>query len=350
MNPDPHYWAGRRVCVTGGTGFLGFQIAWQLLALGARVRVLALEPAGPHPLLDEPRVQCFFGDVRDGAIVRRATADCQTIFHTAGVVADWGPGLQKMHSVHVDGTRRVLESAAAGACVVHTSSVVTVGASRRPTALTEESPFNLEHLPVDYVHAKRAAERAALEAAARGSHLVVANPGYLVGPDDHERSVMGRFCVRFWKGRVPLAPAGGFNLVDVRDVAAGHLLAAEHGRPGRRYILGGENCTLRRFMELLAEVADMRPRGLPALPRWAMNALAAVSELRAWATHKPPYPSFQQAHLNRYYWYYNSDRAARELGYHARPLKETLLDAHHWHAGRGEATCRGLNRWWMRAA
>src|SRR5262245_43093780 len=102
-------------------------------------------------------------------------------------------------------------------------------------------------------------------------------------------------------------------------------------------------------MEILAEAAAMRPRGLPPLPRWAMKTLAAVSELRAWATHKPPNPSFQQAHLNRYYWYYNSDRAVRELGYHARPLKETLLDAYGWHDARGAASGPGLTRRWMRA-
>src|SRR5439155_20560421 len=118
-------------------------------------------------------------------------------------------------------------------------------------------------LQVDYVRAKRAAEQAALNAARGGQDVVVVNPGYLLGPDDHEPSVMGRMCVRAWKGRLPLAAPGGYNLVDVRDVAVGHLLAAEHGQSGQRYILGGENLRIQDFLRRLATVAGLRPRAGP---------------------------------------------------------------------------------------
>ena len=134
--------------------------------------------------------------------------------------------------MHVTGTRHVLE-AAGGARVVHTSSVVAVGASRSGRIFDEEASFPLAGLRVPYVCAKRAAEELALQAAAGGTDVVVVNPGYLVGPEDHEPSAMGRFCVRAWKGRMILAAPGGYNFVDVRDVAAGHLLAAERGRSGR---------------------------------------------------------------------------------------------------------------------
>jgi dihydroflavonol-4-reductase len=348
MEPSPQFWAGKRVVVTGGTGFLGFHLVRQLLDLGGRPRVLALPPGPAHPLQQLPQVPAIFGDVRDPQLVRSALADCDVIFHTAGIVAVWGPALERMHSVHVEGTRNVLAAAPSGAAVVHTSSVVTVGATRTPEALTEDYPFNLGDIPVSYVHAKRAAEQLALEAAARGRRVLITNPGYLVGPDDHEHSVMGRFCVRFWKGRMPLVPPYGVNLVDVRDVARGHLLAAEHGRSGRRYILGGANEVFRDFLTLLADVMPARPRAMPTLPWWTLRVLAGLAEGQARLTGKEPYPSFQHAQLNRYYWFYHSDRAARELGYVSRPLIDCLADTYRWCDARGLLRLRGLNRWWLR--
>jgi dihydroflavonol-4-reductase len=255
-----------------------------------------------------------------------------------------------MYSIHVEGTRQVVECAQPRARIVHTSSIVAVGAASGQEPLHEGSPFNLDHCKIDYVHAKRAAEQVALAAVAKGQHVVVTNPGYLVGPEDLEPSVMGRLCLRFWKGRLPLAPAGGFNLVDVRDVARGHLLAAEHGRPGQRYILGGENRTVRSFMAKLAQVAGMRPRWLPKTPSWLLHLVAGLSEGRAWFTHKEPYPSFQHVRINRYHWFGRSDRACRELGYDFRPLELTLSDTYRWYVDRGKLSLRGFNRWWMRPA
>jgi dihydroflavonol-4-reductase len=341
------FWAGKRVCVTGGTGFLGFHLVQQLLGEGARVRVVALPPPSTHPLHLLQEVESSFGDIRDAAFVRRSLVDCDVVFHTAGLVAVWGAALTRMNAVHLDGTRNVLAGAPSSARIVHTSSIVAVGASHGAELLTEESPFNLRHLRVDYVHAKRAAEQIALEAAARGQWVTVTNPGYLIGPEDHEQSVMGRFCRRFWKGRMLVAPPGGFNLVDVRDVARGHLLAAERGESGRRYILGGENRTLRAFMLQLARVAGMRPRVLPGLPLWALWALAGLAEGRAWLTGKEPYPSMQHVRLNSYYWFVRSDRAREELGYQPRPLACSLEETYQWYLQEMGSTLRGLQEWWM---
>lgn len=348
MQANAAFWANRPVCVTGGAGFLGFHLVTQLRQLGARVRVFGLPPSPGHPLLSLPDVTLTVGDVRDAEAVRRAVHDCSIVFHTAGTVAAWGPAVARMREVHLDGTRNVLASLAAGARLVHTSSVVAVGASPTGELFDEDSPFNLQRIALPYVHAKRGAEELVV-AAAGEQDAVVVNPGYLVGPDDHENSVMGRLCVRAWKGRLPLAPPGGLNLVDVRDVARGHLLAAERGRTGRRYILGNENLTQRAFLHQLADVAGHRPRLLWTMPRWLLFTIARLAELRALATGREPYPSLPQARLSLYHWYYRSDRAGRELGYAPRPLHQTLHDALCWHDRDHTLGPRGLNAWLLRA-
>lgn len=348
MTPEQPFWSGKRVCVTGGTGLLGYQIVKRLVDMNARVRVLALRPHDQHPIRRAGPVELMEGDVRDPSTVARALARCDVVFHTAGIVPMWGPALKGVRDVHVIGTRNVLDAAPKGARVVAISSVVTVGASRTAEPLDEDGPFALDEIAVDYVHAKRAAESIALDRAAGGHDVVVTNPGYLVGPEDFERSVMGRFCARYWRGQLPLASPGGYNLVDVRDVATGHLLAAERGRSGRRYILGGENRTFPEFMRLLAQASGMRPRRIPVVPMWSLFAPAACAEVRSLLTHKHPYPSLQHSRLNRYHWFYRSDRAARELGFAPRPLAESLLDTCRWYSAERDLTVRGLSRWWMR--
>lgn len=350
MKPNPRFWAGKPVCVTGGAGFLGYHLVRQLRALDAKVMVLTLPPGPEHPLHADRDIGAVFGDIRDASVVRRGLADCAVIFHAAGVVAVAGPALKQVHSVHVEGTRQTLAAAAPDAMVVHTSSVVTIGASRTGDVLTEDSPFNLGRVRVDYIHAKRAAEQLALTAAGRGQRVVVVNPAYLLGPEDYERSELGRFCARFWKGQLWFAPPCGYNFVDVRDVATGHLLAAEYGRPGRRYILGGDNQTFRSFVGLLADTARLKPRGLIALSPAALTSVAGAMEAAAWLTGKTPFPSLQQARLNRYHWFYRCDRASRELGYSPRPLVQTLTETYGWHTRRDQPALRALQRWWLRPA
>ncbi|HTK74578.1 MAG TPA: NAD-dependent epimerase/dehydratase family protein [Gemmataceae bacterium] len=348
MQPDPRFWSGRRVCVTGGTGFLGIHLVMLLQSVGAAVRVFALPPAVAHPLMGMGAIEAVWGDLLDSASVRRAVAGCDVVFHTAGTVAVWGPALARLQDVHVLGTRHVVD-AAGGARVVHTSSIVAVGASRREEVFTESDAFPFARLRVPYVRAKRAAEELVLGAAAAGQDVVVVNPGYLLGPEDYEPSAMGRFCIRAWKGRVILSAPGGYNFVDVRDVAAGHLLAAERGERGRRYILGGENLRMPEFLRRLAAVARLRPRAIPVLPVAGLWLAAAIAEGRAkYLTGREPYPAFQHVRVNRYDWFCSSERAERELDYRARPLDETLRDTHRWFAERGRVALRGFGRWWMR--
>jgi dihydroflavonol-4-reductase len=335
MRPNPDYWRDKRVCVTGGTGFLGWHVARLLLPLARQVRVLGLAPGSEALAAQLKEFDCVYADVRDAAAVRSAVDDRDVVFHAAGAVGVWGAALARMREVHELGTRNVLEALPSGARLVHTSSVVAVGASLDYALLDEGSAFRLQQLKVDYVHAKRAAEALALAAAERGADIVVVNPGYLVGPEDHDASVMGRFCLRCWQGKVPLVPPGGMNFADVRDVALGHLLAAEKGERGRRYILGGENLAMTEFVHELARVRRSSARA-PRMPGWLNTVAACIAEALARFTGREPYPSFQHARLTRYFWHYSSARARAELGYKPRPLARTLGDTHEWYCRAGK--------------
>ncbi len=347
MTPSRTFWNGKTVCVTGGTGFLGFQIVQQLVAAGARVRSLALLPASTHPIFAFKSVENHFGDVCDAQFVREVVAECDVIFHTAGPVAFWGPGLTRMHEIHVTGTRNVLDATSPQARVVYTSSIVTVGASYgRP--MTEDDTWNLGGLRVEYVQAKQTAEELAIAAAAQGRDVVVVNPALLIGPEDHEGSIMGRFCLRFWKGKIPLAPHGDLNLVDVRDVAVGHLLAAERGQSGRRYILGGQNTSFPDLILLMASVAGVRPRVIGPIPSWVQWVIAAGAELRAVFRQREPYPSFQHVRFTQLTLFYDCSRARDELAFYPQPLKDSVRDTFDWYATRHSMRLRGFRRFWMR--
>jgi dihydroflavonol-4-reductase len=255
-----------------------------------------------------------------------------------------------MFDVHTAGVRTVLDAAPPAARIVHTSSIVAVGASRTGQPVDETAPPVPTGGKLPYVRAKRAAEGLALAAARAGRDVVVVCPTYLAGPGDHGRSVMGQLFLRVWRGRMPVAPPGGVNVADVRDVAAGHLLAADLGRAGRRYILGGTDRTFAALMGDLARAAGYRPRACPTVPRWSVAAAAGVAEAWARLSGREPFPSFGQARMGRYYWFARSDRAAEELGYGHRPLAETVADTLAWYQTRKRLRPRGFGRWWLRPA
>ena len=347
MTPSRTFWNGKTVCVTGGTGFLGFQMVQQLVAAGARVRSLALLPAGTHPIFAFKSVENHFGDVCDAQFVRDVVAECDVIFHTAGPVALWGPGLIRMHEIHVTGTRNVLDATSPQVRLVYTSSVVTVGASHGHP-LTEDDTWNLGGLRVEYVQAKRTSEELVLAAAARGRDVVVVNPALLIGPEDYGGSIMGRFFFRVWKGKNLFAPPGCLKLVVVRDVAVGHMLAAERGQSGRRYIIGGENIFFPNLIRMMVSVAGMHPRVIYPITRWSQWFIAAGAELRAVFRQREPYPSFQHLRLTQLTLFYDCSRARDELGFHPQPLKDSVRDTFDWYATRHSMRLRGFRRFWMR--
>jgi dihydroflavonol-4-reductase len=192
--------------------------------------------------------------------------------------------------------------------------------------MDESAPWNLGVLRVPYITTKREGEQVALASSGRGMDVVAVNPGCVIGPDDFSGSEFGILCKRFWRGRVPVYFAGGMNFVDVRDVAAGVLLAARHGEAGTRYLLGGHNLTLGEFFAALAQAAD---RWLPRvrMPLVAARIGARLASAVGGKKNSRPYLSPAQARLlGRYFWY-DSTRACR-LGYTIRPLTDTIAAAH----------------------
>lgn len=273
------------------------------------------------------------------------------MFLAAGPVGGGRHASREMNA-HTAALDRTLDALPPGARLVLTSSIVTVGAGRGEVR-TEDSPFPNAGLGVSYVQAKHAAEQTAL-AGGHGRDVVAVNPGYLFGPDDPGPSVMGRLCVRFWRGNMVVPPPGGINVVDVRDVAVGHLLAAERGAAGRRYILGGTNVKFAQLFAALARAGGLRravlPSFRPALPGAALWLLGALGELGARVTGKGSDLSLELARTFRLNWFVSSQRAEAELGFRARPLADTLADAYRWHASRTRVAPRGLNRLWLRSA
>jgi dihydroflavonol-4-reductase len=294
-------------------------------------------------------VIALFGDIRNAALVREAVAGSKVVFNAAGIVATWGTSLAFLHEVHIAAAQNVLQTVESGARIVHTSSVVAIGAAHGKS-LDEHADWNLQNLGVDYVRAKRSAEELMLAADRRKCDVVVVNPSYLIGPEDYTPSVMGRFLIRFWEGRIPIAPPGGLNLVDVRDVAQGHLLAAEHGQRGRRYILAGHNVWFRDMLPLLASVGRIRFYAHLSLPHRLEWLLALLMEARSYVNRKEPYPSVQHCRMNRFAWFFDSGRACHELGYGIRSLTESIQDTYSWHNAQHPIRPTILSRLWLRWA
>jgi nucleoside-diphosphate-sugar epimerase len=336
LKPRAPFWSGRRVAVTGATGFLGLHVACRLATLGARVLALVRSPAKCGHLA-AAGIGWAEAPLEDPAALARGCRGCEFVFHLAGAVdfeGDW----DRFWRVNVDGSRRVAEAARAGGVrrLIHTSSIVAIGASSEPRVLDESERWNLASLRIPYISTKRAAEEAVLALRSLTFDVVVVNPASVVGPGDYAQSEFGTLCHRFWRGHLPFHFGGGSNFVDVRDVATGHLLAAEHGRSGERYLLSGHNRSYNAFFAGLARAARRSIFRL-CLPR-ALGTLAAALNER-WQRRRPgrSYLTPAQARLLGWFFYFNCDKARRELGYHPRPLHATLADAHAFWMGRQSA-------------
>jgi len=313
-----------KTLVTGGAGFIGTHLVRALADRGDELRLLLRKTTRTEHLHDL-EFERTTGDITDRRAVRRALRDVDRVFHAAGRTSMRRADREAVWEANVTGARVVFEEALRAEVerVVHTSSVSAVGTASRGGTADEASSFNLGHLGIAYINSKHEAEVQGLRLAAKGLPVVFVNPSFVFGPGDPTRTSMG-LVRRFLLGRVPAYVDGALNVVDVRDVAAGHLLADERGELGERYILGGRNFTLDRLFADLARLSEVPPPvKLPA-------AMVLSSVELAERLGLPAPSSRDEVRAGALWWTYRNTRARRELGFKPRPHEETLGDAVAW--------------------
>lgn len=324
--------------VTGGTGFVGSALVRALLDRGARVRCLS-RPSSRRDNLDGLDVEIAIGDLTDRPSLDRALAGCDTLFHCAADYRLYARDPGELYASNVDGTDNVLAAAADAGVgkVVYTSTVGALGLGQDGRPANEETPVTLDDMLGHYKRSKFLAEEKAREWVEKGLAVVIVNPSTPIGERDIKPTDTGRLIVDFLNRRIPAYVDTGLNLVDVRDVATGHIQAAEKGAIGARYILGNENLSLRAILELLGEIT-----GLPApkrrLPHALPIAFAAVdTALARIIPGRQPRVSLEAARLARYKMYFDPAKAVRELGLPRTPVIEPLERAVAWFRDHGYA-------------
>ncbi len=313
--------------VTGATGFIGSHVARALAERGDELRLLARRKSRIDPL-EGLEFERAIGDVTDRRAVRRAMNGVEKVFHVAGSTSLRSQDRESVWDTNVRGTRIVLESALEAKVerVVLTSSVAAIGVGHNRKPVDETAIFDIGHLGIAYVNSKHEAEVEALRLAARGLPVTIVNPSYVLGPDATRGSSM-ELVRRFIQKRVPAYIDGGLNIVDVRDVAKGHLLADKKGEVGRRYILSGRNFTLDRLFADLARIAGIDAPRVKLPSRALLHALTIGDRLPLPVALPTSPDEVRSAGL---WWCYRNTRAKSELGFKPRPHEETLEEAVNW--------------------
>lgn len=311
--------------VTGATGFIGSHLVKALHARGDELRLL-IRKTNPAEHLADLEFERVNGDITDRRAVRRAVDGVDRVFHVAGITSMRRGMAARVFEVNVGGTKMICEEALAAGVgrVIHTSSAAALGSAPPNGRADETQPFPAATRDIPYVHSKHEAEVEALRVAAHGLEVVIVNPTFVLGPDDPTGTSMA-LVKRFLLREIPIYVDGGLNISDVRDIAAGMLLADQKGAPGERYILGGRNFSLQRLFADLERVS-----GVPA-PQLKVPAAVALSASEAIERLGLPLPiSADEARSAALWWTYTSAKAKRELGYRARPHEETITEAVQW--------------------
>lgn len=324
--------------VTGGTGFVGSAVIRKLLAKGHQVRALVRSGANTR-MLDGLSVERVSGNLSDSTLLQKAMIGCEWVFHVAALYAYWGYTWDEFYRSNVEGTRHVLEAAAKSNImrIVHTSSIASLGIPRDGTPGTEGTPVTIKDMLSDYKRSKFLAEEVVREFVANGIPVVTVNPAAPVGIGDHKPTQTGKMIVDFLKNKMPAYVDTGLTIVDVDDVANGHLLAMEKGRIGERYILGGENLSLKQVLDLLSDVSG-RPQVRARIPRavalgWAYldTGLARLNPQHI------PAATPDAVRVSTKKEYFSSAKAIHELGYTFIPAREALRKAVEWYRANGYA-------------
>jgi dihydroflavonol-4-reductase len=316
-----------KTLVTGGTGFVGLHVVKELARRGDDLRLLVREGSNAEPLegIEWERV---VGDVTDRDSVRKAMKGVERVFHVAGTTSMRTRARDRVFEVNVTGTKNVMEEALRAGVVraVFTSSSSAVGAAERGGTIDESQPFTVGRLGIAYINSKHEAELVSMRAAAKGLPLVIVNPSFVLGPDDPNPSGTSNALVRrLLLRRIPGYLDGAINIVDVRDVAKGHLLADERGLEGERYLLTGRNFTQQRLFADLSRIANV-----PA-PPVRMSGRLVVAGVEAMELVGLRLPTSADEVRSGTQWFtYRNDKAREELGWEPRPHEETLEDTVRW--------------------
>jgi len=320
-----------KVFVTGATGFVGSHVARVLSQQGADLRLLVRKTSRTE-LIDALKAERVTGDLRQPETLRAAVQGCEMVFHVAADYRLWVPDADQMYRSNVEGTRGLIQAAHAAGVrrIVYTSTVATMGFSGNGRPADEQSPVALADMIGHYKRSKFMAEQVALEAGRNGWNVVVVNPTAPIGEQDIKPTPTGRIVVDFLKKKFPAYVDTGMNLVDVVEVAKGHLLAAEKARPGERYILGGENLTLKQILDRLAAITGLpSPRmRLPYAMALATGALDTMITGRLLG--REPRVTLDAVRMGRKKMFASSAKAERELGWKVTPVDDALRRAVDW--------------------
>lgn len=336
--------------VTGATGFIGSHLARQLAERGDRVRVLVRQRSSLANL-QGVEVEAVRGDLREPESLRALLRGCRQVFHVAADYRLWAPDPDEMYRTNVMGTRHLLQSAFEEGVetFVYTSSVATIAPPRDGEVSNEESLATLARMIGPYKRSKFLAEQEALAMARKGLPVIIVNPTAPVGPGDIKPTPTGKMILDFLNRRMPAYVDTGLNWVAVEDVAAGHLLAADRGRAGERYILGHRNLTMKQVLDALEKLTGLPAPRLRLPHAVAMAAGYADNFLSCWLLRRPPRIPLDGVRMSKYKMFVDCSKAMRELGYAPTPVEDALARAVAWFCDAGYV--RGSSsRQWRRAA
>ncbi len=320
--------------VTGAAGFLGSHVTRQLVARGDAVRVL-LRASSTNRAVADLSLEYVTGDLRDPASLERAMKGVKRVFHVAADYRLWARRSREIYDSNVGGTKNLLEAAKRAGVeqVIYTSTVATIAVDR-PQLPNESTDARLEEMVGHYKRSKWMAEREALNAAKSGLPVIVAMPTTPVGPWDWKPTPTGKIILDFLNGKMPGYVETGLNFVGVEECAAGHLLVAEKGKVGERYLLGGENLTLKAMLDTLAKITGLRAPSLK-IPHGLALGVAYVNTAYSRLLGREPGIPIEGVKIARHMMFVDCSRSKRELGFQAGPVAAALERAVHWYEANG---------------
>ena len=326
--------SGPKILVTGAAGFLGSHLTRQLVARGADVRVL-LRPSSNNRAIADLPLEYLTGDLRDVASLDRAMAGVQRVFHVAADYRLWSKRSQDIYDSNVGGTKNLLDVAKRAGVeqFVYTSTVATIAVDR-PEHPNEFTDAKLEEMVGHYKRSKWLAEKEVLQAAQHGFPAIVAMPTTPVGPWDWKPTPTGKIILDFLNGKMPGYVETGLNFVGVEECAAGHILIAEKGIAGERYLLGGENLTLKAMLDLLAEMTGLPAPTLKIPHAVALGVAYAETAFSRLIGREPQIP-VEGVKIAQHMMFVDASRAVRELGFQAGPVSAALERAVRWYEANG---------------